>query len=143
MANVIYNSFKKNMDAGIDWDDNTASTVIKVMLVTSTYAPNIDTHAFKSSVTNEVTGTNYTAGGTALTGRTVTQDNTNNLGKYDGDNAVWTNSTITARGAVIYKDTTVASTSPLIAYIDFSTDQSSSTADFTISWSADGIFTIV
>ena len=46
----------------VDFDTDT----IKVMLVTNTFVPNAATQATKASVTNEVTGTNYTAGGVAL-----------------------------------------------------------------------------
>ena len=63
MADVIYNSFKRDiMNGSIDLDTDT----IKVMLVTSTYTPNQDTHTKRSDVTNEVSGTGYTAGGATL-----------------------------------------------------------------------------
>ena len=42
------------------------SDTIKCMLCTSTYTPNLDTHKYKSDVTNEITGTGYTAGGATL-----------------------------------------------------------------------------
>lgn len=136
MADVIYNAFKKNiMDGSIDLDTDT----IKVMLVTSVYTPDQDAHEFISDVTNEVSGTGYTAGGATVANGTVTQDNTNDKGVYDGDDITWVASTITARGAVIYKDTGVTTTSPIIAYLDFGTDQSSSNGPFTIQFNADGI----
>ena len=136
MASLIYNSFRKKiMDGSIDLDTDT----IKVALVTSTYTPNQDVHDFFDDITNEVTGTGYTAGGTTLTTKTVTQDNTNDRGVWDADDANWTVSTITARGAVIYKSTGVSSTSALIAYIDFSSDKVSDGGTFTIAWSASGI----
>lgn len=142
MANVVYNSFKKNIgDGTIDWDDN-STTTIKCMLVTSSYSPDIDLHSVKNDITNEVSGTGYTAGGNTVANRAITQDNTNDWAKYDGDDVVWSSSSITARGAVLYKDTGDGSTSPLVAYIDFGTDQQSVSADFTIQWNADGIFTI-
>ncbi len=49
---------------------------------------------------------------------------------------------MTARYAVIY-DTTPGSsaTDPLIAYVDFGSDQSSSAGTFSIVWDAAGIFT--
>ena len=98
MADLIYNAFKKNiMNGGIDLDTDT----IKVMLVTSAYVPDQDTHEFKSSVTNEVSGTGYTAGGATLAGAAVTQDNTDNEGMFDATDVTWGSSTITARGAVI------------------------------------------
>ena len=47
--------------------------------------------------------------------------------KFTFDNVVWTSSTdITARHAILYKDTGTASTSPLIADDDFVTDKTAS-----------------
>jgi len=48
------------------------------MLVTSTYAPNQDTHTERSDVTNEVTGTNQgsTAGGATPANNTDHTDHT-------------------------------------------------------------------
>lgn len=136
MASVIYNSFKHDiMNGGIDLDTDT----IKVALVTSTYSPNIDTHTKFSDITNEVSGTGYTAGGATLASVTITQDNTNDLAYMDAADASWASSTITARGAVIYKSTGTASTSPLVAYIDFGADKASSSGTFTITWDAAGI----
>ena len=139
MADVIYNSFKRDIANGsIDLDTDT----IKVMLVTSTYVPDQDLHTKKSDVTNEVTGTGYTAGGATLTSATVTADNTNNRGVFDAADVTWASSTITARGAVLYKSTGVDTTSNLIAYIDFVTDKTSTSGNFTIQWNASGILTL-
>lgn len=139
MADVFYNGFKKNiMNGNIDLDTDT----IKVALVTSSYTPDVDTHEDFADVTNEVTGTGYTAGGDTITNPAVTQDNTDDTGVFDGDDVSWPSSTITARGAVIYKDTGTAATSWLIAYLDFTTDESSSDGTFSIQWSADGILTL-
>lgn len=139
MASAIYNSFKKSVNNGADWTDN-ATTVIKAMLVTSSYAINIDTHEFKSSVTNEVVGTNYVAGGAAITNRAITIDTANDWARYGGDDVVWANSTITAYAAVVYEDTGNPATSALIAYIDFGANKSSAAGPFTIQWHADGVF---
>jgi hypothetical protein len=48
------------------------SDTLKCSLHTSTYAPNLDTHETQSDLTNEVSGTNYVAGGTTLGSKTVT-----------------------------------------------------------------------
>jgi len=133
---AIYNKFKlEALKGSIDLSSDT----IKVALLTSTYTPNIDTHLFLDDLTNEVVGTGYTAGGATIANPTVTQDDTDNEGVFDADNVTWASSTITARYAVIYKDTGVAGTSPLIAYIDFTEDKSSSAGDFVINWAAEGI----
>ena len=139
MANLIYDSFKGGMNGDFDWDDSSQN--IKIMLVTADYTPDAS-HSHKSDITNEVSGTNYTAGGKVIENRTITIDGTNHKATYDGDDVVWNDSTITARGGVIYKDTGTDSTSPLIGYIDFGSDKESQNGDFTIQWSADGIFTI-
>jgi hypothetical protein len=140
MASIIYNSFKKKiMDGSIDLDTDT----IKVALTTSSYSPSQDNDDFFNDVTNEVgaSGT-YVAGGATLANKTVTQDNTDNEGVFDADNVSWTSATITARYAVIYKSTGVSSTSPLIAVIDFGSNQSSSAGTFTIAWAAEGILNL-
>ncbi len=133
----LYNSFKgATMKADIDLETDS----IKVALFTSSYTPNIDTQDFFNDLTGEVAaGGGYTSGGQALANKTVTTDNTDDEGVFDADDVAWTSSTITARYAVIYKDTGVASTSALAGYIDFGSDQSSVNATFTIAWAAEGI----
>lgn len=116
---------------------------IKVMLTTSTYTPNQDTHDFKDDVTNEVTGTGYTATGVALTTKTVTYTAGTNVTMFDADDAVWSSSTITARTAVVY-DATPASdaTRPLICYQQSDADIVSTGGEFRVAWAAAGICTI-
>jgi hypothetical protein len=136
---MIYNSAKKKiLDADIDF----AVDTIKVMLVTDAYTPNIDTHEFRSSVTNQITGSGYTAGGATLANKTVTMNTTTDKGVFDADDVVWTTATITARGAVIYKDTGDSATDPVIAYIDFGENKVSTASDFRITWNANGILTL-
>lgn len=137
---TTYNAYHVNLrKALIDLVDDT----IKVALCTVTYTPNQDTQEFFSDVTNEITGTGYTAGGETLGTKALTQDDTNNGSKFDAADQVWSTATFTARYAVIYKDTGVAATSPLIGYIDFGEDKSPSAVDFTIAWNALGIETSV
>jgi hypothetical protein len=136
MASVMYNSFKyDNATSAIDLDGDT----FKIMLVTSTYAPNIDTHTRRSDVTNEVVGTGYTAGGVALTGVTVTNDTANDRTKLSSANPSWPTATITARGAVIYKSRGGAATADeLVCYLDFGADQTSTAGTFTVTCPANG-----
>lgn len=136
MANIIYNSFKKKiMDGSIDLDTDT----IKVALVTSDYTPSQDNHEDYADITNEVSGTGYTAGGATLANKAVTKDNTDNEGVFDADDVTWTSSTITARGAIVYKDSGTDATSWFICYFDFGSDKSSSSGDFKITWNSEGI----
>ncbi len=139
MANVVYNAFKKNiMNGGIDIDTDT----IKIALVTSSYTPNIDTHEDFADVTNEVEGTGYTAGGATLAGVTVTADTTDDEGVADANDVTWSSSTITARGAIIYKSTGTAANDLLICYIDFGSDKTSSSGDFTIGFNSEGFLNL-
>lgn len=122
----------------IDLDTDT----VKVALTTSTYVPDQDVHDYFNDVTNEVTGTGYTAGGATLASKTVGYTAGTNTFKFDAADTTWTTSTITARYAVIYVDTGVSTTSPLIAYVDFGADVSSTAGTFQITWDAAGIFTV-
>jgi hypothetical protein len=124
-------------DLALDLDDTTADR-FKVMLVTSAYTPDFGAHDFKADVTNEVSGTGYSAGGNSLTSVTCTQSG--GTITFDADDVTWTSSTITARGAVVYDDS--LTDDPLICYIDFGADKSSSSGDFVLSFNASGIFTL-
>ncbi len=140
MASGLYaitflNALKNDLD--VDLDDTTAGR-FKVMLVTSSYTPDFGTHDFKVDVTNEVVGTGYSAGGESLSSVTLTQSA--GTITFDADDVTWTSSTITARGAVVYDDSLV--NDPLICYIDFGADKSSSSGDFVLSFNASGIFTL-
>lgn len=136
MASFLYTKFATNLLSGknIDLDTDT----IKVALCTSSYTP-AKTHAFFSDITNEVIGTGYSAGGTTLTTKTVTQDDTNFRAVWDADDASWASSTITARYAVIYESTGVAGTSPLIGLVDFGQNLTSSLSTFSVAFNASGI----
>lgn len=138
MASKCFGQFpNKAMSSEIDWENDT----IKVVLVTSSFTPDQDTMDYFDDITNEVSGTGYTAGGAILTNAVLSYDDVTNINKLDGDNVVWTSSTITARYAIVYKDTGTPSTSPLIGYIDFGEDASSNNGDFTINWASSGIVT--
>lgn len=128
MASLIYNSCIDDVARGnIDFDTNS----FKAMLV-STYTPNKDTHDKRDDVTNEVTGTGYTAGGVA-TVCTVSKDTATDRVTIQFAAVSWTSSTITARGLVIYKSLGgAASADALVAYNDFGSDVSSSGGTFAV-----------
>jgi len=133
--------YAKGFLAAFNKETDWAADTIKVALTTSTYTPNQDTHDYFDDVTNEVTGTGYTAGGAAL--GTPTIASTLNVIKLDGVDTAWTTSTITARRAVVYDSTPgTAGTNPLLLWIDFGEDKVSDAGTFTITWHANGIATI-
>ena len=123
----------------IDYDTDT----INCMLTTSLYTPDQDTHQYKSSVTNEVVGTGYTAGGAALASKTVTYTAATNKHVLDAADASWASSTITARTAVVYDGTPATdATRPLICYQQSDADIASTNGTFTVQWAAAGIVEI-
>jgi hypothetical protein len=132
------NGPKHVVNGDVSW---TADT-IKVLLTTSTYTPNQDTHEFKSSITNEVAGTGYTAGGVTLGSKSISVDTASNETRFVAGNVQWTTATFTARYAVIYEDTGTAGTSSLLGYVDFGVDTSVSAGTFSITWDATGVLKI-
>lgn len=146
ISSYIYNKFKANQFNGtsfIDFDSDT----INVALVNSAYVANAtaqDTHDFWDDASgSEISGTGYTASGQSLANKTVTLDTANDRVDIDADDVVWSTSTITAYGAVLYKKVgTTTSASPLIALIDFGGVQTSTAGAFTIAWSTAGYLRI-
>ena len=135
---AVYNAFKKKiMDGSIDLDTDS----INVALFTSAYTPNLDTHTFYSDITaNEVAnGNGYTTKGVTLASASISIDTTNDLAYFDAADVTWASSTITARYAVLFKNTGTNTTSPLVAYIDFAADKTSDNGNFIITWSSAGI----
>lgn len=141
MPSQLYGQFlSQALNKEIDWDTDT----IKVALLTNAYTPNQDVHNYYDDVVaNEVTGTGYTAGGNTLTNKTNAYNASTNVIVLDADDTTWSSSTITARYAVVYDATPATNaTKPLIGYVDFGSDQSSSNGNFTITWDATGIVRI-
>jgi len=130
MASFIYNSCLEDFVSG---DIDFSADTFNLLLVTSSYSANKDTHLKRSDVTNEVTGTGYTAGGEAVT-CAVAKDTVNDRVVVTFGAASFTSSTITARAAVIYKARGgLASADELVAYVDFGATVSSTNATFSVS----------
>jgi hypothetical protein len=129
MASLIFNSFFEDLARGaIDLDTDT----IRVMLVTSSYTENKDTHTKRSDVTNEITGTGYTAGGVTAA-VTITKDTANDRLDVSLGLVSWAGATFTARKAVYYKSRGGASSADeLIAVNDFGSDVTATGATFTL-----------
>ena len=125
---LTYTSLYYDICTGaVDLDTDT----FKMLLVTSSYTA-AKTHDRRNDITNEVSGTGYTAGGNAVT-VTVAQDNTNSRVTVDFTVTSWTSSTITARAGVIYKSRGGASSADeLVCYLDFGADVSSSAGTFAV-----------
>jgi len=130
---TYYNSYKRDVQLGlIDLDTDT----IKGMVTSSSYTPNKDTHAKRSDVTNEVTGTGYTAGGQTLQSVVVTLDPTNDRAIWDANDLLWDPVTVTgARRCVLYKSRGgAAEDDELIGWVEFDEDKSPSNGPLRVQW---------
>lgn len=136
MASANFTNLPRALAKGdVDFDTLTC----KVMLVSSVPSEtNLDAWANRSDVTNEITGTGYTAGGISQAFTLDAVDTTNNRQSvtYTNISNGWTTATFSALGAVIYKDSGSAATDTLLHFVDFSGTQSCSAGNFSITYSA-------
>ncbi|NNF96130.1 MAG: hypothetical protein HKM94_04285 [Halobacteria archaeon] len=140
MADTVYNRFKLGcLQAAYDLQE--AGDDVQVGLVTSSYTLNGDTHLDWADITNELSGTGYTAGGADIANQTTTQDDTDDEGVFDGDNVTWTGINAgTAAAAITYQNTGTAATSLLIGYHDSGGFPiTTNGGNLTIQWSSEGI----
>ena len=107
----------------------TTADTFKVALYTSSASLGATTTAYGTS--NEVTGTNYTAGGNTLSVVAPTSSSTTAF--LDFSDTTWSSATITANGALIYNDT---QGDKAVAVLAFGADKSSTAGDFTIQFPA-------
>lgn len=121
-------SFKKQLLEGEHNFKSSGGSTFKIALYTSSATLDSSTTAYTTS--NEVVGTGYTAGGITLTKISPTTSGTTAF--VDFSDVTWSTSTITARGAMIYNSSSSNYTNPSVCILDFGTDKSSSSGDFTI-----------
>jgi hypothetical protein len=134
-SGLYYTTFRDILDTSqlaVDLDLETH----KIALYNNTETPNFSTETVYA-VTNEVTGTNWAAGGVAITGTTVSESPTESLMFDATDVSVASTTLPSVRGAKIY---IVAGN--LIVGINFGADYSTTNGTFAIQWAAAGIFAI-
>lgn len=130
MASITYNSFWYDVATGNIRGDQDS---FKCILAPAGYTPNKDSHTKRSDIV-EVTGTNYTSGGQAVT-CVLSKDNATDRINYTFSNPSWSNVTITARYAIVYKSRGgSAAADELVACVDFGADVSSSNANFNVTF---------
>lgn len=140
ITQAMCTSFKAEILLGVHDFRATSGDTFKLALYTS--SANIDANTAAYTASNEVTGTNYTAGGGTLANLgVVTSTNTASTGTgfTDFSDLTFANSTITARGALIYNTTPSANsnanttlTNAAVCSLDFGSDRTSTAGDFTI-----------
>lgn len=125
MANALYTLGKNRILSGAV---NFTSANLKAALVSSAYMPNLTTDEYFSTISANVLNTPQ-----ALANKTVAS------GAFDADDTTFTTVTAgsTAKAVVVYLDTGVAATSPLLMYLDTVTGFPLATngGDITIQWS--------
>jgi len=128
ITQAMCSSFKTALLNGeMDFSSDTSQT-FKIALYTSSATLSAATTAY--STTDEVSGTGYTAGGNTLT-IAANPALSGTTAFLDFSDTTWSSSSITARGALIYKS---ATGNPAVAVIDFGEDKQTSSADFVISF---------
>ena len=117
------------------------SELNKIALVQDGYTPDYDLHDFHADLTNEVTGTGYTAEGVVATVTEVTVA-AGSL-KFDATDTVYSTVTIVdAMAGVLALAVGSSATNSLVVLQDFVTAASATAADFTIQHHTNGIFTL-
>jgi len=138
----IYNNFKEQVMEGV-FNLATGGDTLKATLHTG-YTPDIDTHTVWADVSATEYGTagGYTAGGKTLANQDVTQDNTNNLGKFDADNLTWAGTLLsptTPSHLILWDDTPAGD--PLICYFVLGTTATTG-GSYVLNFGTDGIIAL-
>jgi hypothetical protein len=131
ITQAMCTSFKVELLNGIHAFGTTvtrgATTADSMYIALYTSSASLDATTTAYSVTNEVSGTGYTAGGNSLTAVAPTSSGTTAF--TDFNDTTWSTATITARGALIYNST---QSNKAVAVLDFGADKTSTAGDFTI-----------
>lgn len=125
ISTAMCTSFKSELLQAVHNFLNVGGDTFKLALYTSSATIGATTTAY--SATNEASGTNYSAGGNALTRVDPTTSGT--TAYTDFADLVFSNVTITARGCMIYNST---DSNKAVSTHDFGSDKSASAGDFTI-----------
>lgn len=134
ITTAMCTSFKKELLEGKHDFNASSGDTFKIALYTSSATLGASTTDYSSS--NEVTGTNYTAGGNALTNIDPTTSGTTAF--CDFADTTWSSATITANGALIYNTTTDggSGTTNAVCALAFGGDKTSTNGDFVIQFPA-------
>lgn len=101
IVQTMCTSFKAEVAQGLHNFTRGTGNVFKLALYVATANLGADTTVYTAS--NEASGTNYTAGGIALTN--ITPLAASNTGYWSFDDATFSNVTLTCAGALIYNST--------------------------------------
>ncbi len=130
ITTAMCTTFKKEILEAVHNFKNSGGSTFNLALYTSSASLGASTTAYTTS--NETSGTGYTAKGAALTRIDPSNDGTTAI--TDFSDLTFSSSTITARGALIFNDS--ASGDPAVCALDFGSDKTSNSGDFTIQFPA-------
>ena len=116
-GNFLCTSFKKELMTGTHNFTTSSGNTFNIALYTSSASLGAGTTAYTTS--NEVSGTNYSAKGQALTNVTPTASGTTAITDFADE--LFGTVTLTARGALIFNDS--ASGDPAVCGLDFGSDK--------------------
>jgi len=125
ITSAVCSSFKQEVLVGTHNLTASSGNSFKLALYTSSATLGAATTAF--TTTGQVSGTNYTSGGNALTNITPVLSGTTAV--CDFADLTFGTATVTARGCMIYNDT---NSDKAVCAIDFGADKTSTAGDFTI-----------
>ena len=130
ITQAMCTSFKKELLEGTHNFKATGGNSFKLALYTSSATMSASTTAY--STNQEASGTNYTAGGAALTNVNPTTSGT--PAYTDFADLTFGTATVTARGCMIFNDS--ATGDPAVCVIDFGSDKTVTSGTFTIQFPA-------
>ncbi len=125
ITSAVCSSFKQEVLVGTHNLTASSGNSFKLALYTSSATLGAATTAF--TTTGQVSGTNYTSGGNALTNITPVLSGTTAV--CDFADLTFGTATVSARGCMIYNDT---NSDKAVCAIDFGADKTSTAGDFTI-----------
>ena len=125
ITQAMCTSFKKELLEGTHNFKNSGGGTFKLALFTSSASLGAATTAYATS--NEVSGTGYSAGGSALTRVDPTSSGTTAF--TDFADLTFSTATITANGALIYNS---SASDKAVIVLAFGGDKTSTAGDFTI-----------
>ena len=125
ITQAMCTSFKKELLEGVHNFKNSGGSTFKLALFTSSASLDAATTAYSTS--NEASGTNYTAGGLALTRVDPSTSGTTAL--TDFSDLTFSTATVTANGALIYNS---SASDAAVIVLAFGGDKTSTAGDFTI-----------
>jgi hypothetical protein len=125
ISQALCTSFKTELMTGTHNFTASTGNTFKLALYTSTATLGATTTAY--STTNEVTGTNYTAGGGTLVNITPTSSGTTAF--TDFNDLTFSTVTITANGCLIYNS---SASNKAVAVLAFGSDKTATAGNFTI-----------